>query len=466
MVKLYSLFLLCSLGIFLSHAQEDEYLSKLPPSVYEVSEITPQTMDYNPDTKIFLAHSAYYENKLIHYYKFRIYSDENYPTVIDFNEPPKFLFSPFYLFTSTEGDFSSIIEDQLPIVRNITSDGQTYSDFAQIHWVVVKEEYNANDAKSYRDLVRLQESGAVNITESQIFANIPVVPLGSTLQDPIDKQAEAPIKPLRVWYRGVQAQVFIFESTSRGFADYFNPITREGSASDIDSGYEISVSPFVNDDGILQYSPMWHLNQYIYGVTPGENNGGPWDQGMRNIIDLDRKEEGYSPLKRLEWISKLPVNYAADEASSSEVLTIENGFNIETTAIYINCPSVGSYGGTDLNDNAATTFGPKGSPFEYVFQGALQLERDIKIDLFTGVDPLASNTTNALGGYMIVVDADELSRAERIFTRRTGESSNLATFSLTTSQVRFDDSASHLLITSVKLILFSSLLALFLGFLY
>jgi len=466
MIKYLLILIATYLGV---QAQSNDYIDSLPPSVYEATEMSPQNMDFDSEANMFPAHSCFYKDKFINYYKFRVYAPGTYPNQVPADGSPDFPISPFYIFTTTEGDFSSVISDQQPVIQNVTSDGETYSDFARIYWVVVDDQYEANSAKSYGDITALQENGSANVVESDIYANIPVVPVGSTLQDPQNSDSQAPIQPVQVWYRGVEAQVFIFETTSQEFADYFNPITREGDAAENDSGYEITVSPFV-DDGRVSFAPIWHLNQYTNGVVPGENNGGPWENGMRNIIDVDRKEDGYSPLWQLLWVSKVPVNYSADEASSSEVLTADNGFTIDPTPMYVNCPNVGPHGGQGNNENAATTFGPQGSPSEYIFQGALVMEADVEIDLYINDNQLASNSTNPLGGYMIAADPEEVSDSAEIVTRQSGETTDLASFSLSSINVERsendnDDSTSSSInvLSSSSSILPLSLLALCFG---
>lgn len=56
-----------------------DYIDETPATVYEADEMSPQTMDYDRANKMFMAHSGWYNDKLIHYYKFRIFAPMMYP---------------------------------------------------------------------------------------------------------------------------------------------------------------------------------------------------------------------------------------------------------------------------------------------------------------------------------------------------------------------------------------------------
>jgi hypothetical protein len=88
------------------------------------------------------------------------------------------------------------------------------------------------------------------------------------------------------------------------------------------------------------------LNQFSHGVVAyGTNGGGPDPNGMRNIINLDRGDAGYSPLWLIMWMTELPMNYLADQATTStELYATENGFDMVQTPMFINCPDIGNVG--------------------------------------------------------------------------------------------------------------------------
>lgn len=402
-----------------------DYISDAPPTVYEEPVMSPQTMDYDAANKTFIAHPGWIRDKLIHYYKFRMYTPDTYPTRVTPGATPDIPIGEVFLVTTT-GDFSGVVLDQKPILRWHTTDGEDYSDFVQVVWAEAPAGYVPNTFRSAGDLLENQ----VTLTASGIYVNLPVVPIESRLQDP-SGTGFSPIQPLMAWYRGVEVQTFAFETTSQTFADYFNPITREGSAAQSGSGYEITVSSFVRGDqvGII---PIWHLNQYWSGVVPGENHGGPWRGGQRNIIDLDRSDAGYSPLWQVFWVAAVPVNYRADMASSALQITEANGFKVLQTPMFVNCPNVGPMHGTTPNSNKASSFGkPQIAPEETVrVQGALVMEAGKTIDAFVGETKVASTQTAMMGGYELSVASDVLTEGANTIVVKDAGGTVLQTISL------------------------------------
>jgi hypothetical protein len=67
------------LGIAAARA---ECLTDAPPTVYEDVNISPQNIDFNPTNNLFIAHAGWYNDALVHYYKFRIFSPSTYEGVI------------------------------------------------------------------------------------------------------------------------------------------------------------------------------------------------------------------------------------------------------------------------------------------------------------------------------------------------------------------------------------------------
>lgn len=403
-----------------------DYIPEAPPTVYEDPAMSPQTMDYDKANKTFIAHPGWIRDKLIHYYKFRMYTPDTYPEKVKPGVAPNIPIGEVYLLTTT-GDFSGIVADQRPIVRWHTADGENYSDFVQIIWATVASPYIADTYRSYGDLV---ENGTTQ-APSGIFANLPVVPTGSRLQDP-SASGFAPIQPLMVWYRGVEVQTFVFETTSQAFADHFNPLTRTGTASEVGSGFEITVENFVSA-GRVNIIPIWHLNQYWSGVQPGLNHGGPWRGGQRNIIDSDRGDPGYSPLWQVFWLSKVPVDYSADAASSASQLSETNGFEVLATPMYVNCPNVGPVGGGEVNPNKKGTFGKSTvTAGESVrLSGALVMQAGVTIEAYIGGTKVATTQTAMMGGYVFDLSADQLVDGSNTVVVRDGSGTTLQTVTLT-----------------------------------
>jgi hypothetical protein len=59
--------------------QGSDYLDAAPATVYEAAEMSPQNMDFDAENMMFVAHSGWYNDMLIHYYKFRIFAPSFYP---------------------------------------------------------------------------------------------------------------------------------------------------------------------------------------------------------------------------------------------------------------------------------------------------------------------------------------------------------------------------------------------------
>ncbi len=363
-------------------------------------------MDFDHANNMFIAHPGWLNDRLIHYYKFRMFTPATYPTRVPMQGAVNIPVAPLYLITTSGGDFSKIVQGQKPIIRWHTADGEAYSDFVQLFWVVVPQTYLANTYKSYEDV---NGNVSSSIVQSNIYANLPVVPTGSKLQDPIALGTNgAPITPLMVWYKGVEVQTFVFETTSQQFADYFNPITRTGTAATRGSGYEISVVSFVSQ-GRVNTIPIYHLNQYSLGVTQGVNNGGPWKGGGKNIIGFDRNTGGYSPLWQVFWVAKVPIDYSADQASNPAQLTTDNGFQVNPAPMYVNCPNVGPVGGGATNPKKASSFGRSvGSGETFNLAGALVMVGNKAVTAYLGQTVLATATTNMMGAFVFNISADKL----------------------------------------------------------
>lgn len=373
-------------------------------------------MDFDKANNMFIAHPGWLNDKLIHYYKFRMYTPATYPTKVPTLGTPTIPIPPLYLLTTSSNDFTQLVPEQKPIIRYHTTDGEEYSDFVQIHWVIVDSSYKANTYRSYEDIP------ASNIIPSTIFANLPVFPVGSKLQDPIALgTTPAPIKPLMVWYKSVEVQTFLFETTSQQLADHYNPLTREGSAALSGSGFEITVTNFVQENKVVTI-PIFHLNQYSMGVVPGENHGGPWNGGGKNIIGLDRGDAGYSPLWQVFWVSKVPIDYTADHASNQAQLTTANGFEVTATPMFVNCPDVGPRGGGETNPKKASTFSQSVNPGQtFTLAGSLVMEADKTVRAYLGERELAATQTNMMGAYIFSVSADQVPEGPATISIRDGE---------------------------------------------
>jgi hypothetical protein len=190
--------------------------------------------------------------------------------------------------------------------------------------------------------------------------NIPVVPTGSSLQDPQLKGTNvAAVGPTMVYYRGQEVQTFVFEVTDASAAAFFAD-TRSGlnggsttaAAGRQANGLEIPVVSFASTT-FVSAIPLWHVNQFSNGVVEGQG-GGPNPLGMRNVINLDRPDPGYSPLWNILWATEMPIDYTADQFSNAGQATAANGFTFFPTPMYVNCPDIGLVG--DVNTLKSESF--------------------------------------------------------------------------------------------------------------
>lgn len=318
-------FLLMGMAFSVSHvtAQGSDYIDAVPATVYEAAEISPQNLyvctqwssqlanttkesltyvtitisvsfasksrDFDAVNNMFVAHSGWYNDKMIHYYKFRIFAPPTYPGVVTPNGTSAEVPLQRIYFVTTTGDFDGVIG--MPIIEYHTVDGVVYSDFMYVVFVMAPDGYVSNTFQSVGDL----DDAGVTKMETDIVLNIPVVPTGSTLQDPASRGTnKAPIAPVMVFYRGQQVQTFLFEVTDESAAMHFS-YTRldnmgNSSVATISSagrqamtGYEIPIVPTFATKTFISSIPLWHINQFTHGVLEGMG-GGPNPAGMRNVI--------------------------------------------------------------------------------------------------------------------------------------------------------------------------------------
>ena len=387
-----------------ANALGGDYIDVTPATVYEAKAKSPQNMDYDEVNNMFVAHSGWYNDKLVHYYKFRMYTPSTYKGLIAPGVTADAVpLQKIYIMTTT-GDLAGAIGT--PVIANHHVDGNLYSDFMEINLVTAPEGYVADTYKSEGDI---QESGAA-ITATGVILNIPVVPTGSKLQDPAKSEAsislkatddEAPIAPTPVFYKGQQVWTYVFEVTDQTAADYFSDTRSDPTNPD----YAITVTPFASSSGV-DAAPLWHVNQYSYGVTPEKANfGGPSDQGMRNIINLDRPDPGYSPLWAILWATELPLDYMADEASNAAIMTPANGFVYTETPMFVNCPDIGAVGlaNPSQKQDSFQTIVDAGKQDSHMILGShmtLIMQADVPVTFATasGVQ-IGSTVTNMMGAY-------------------------------------------------------------------
>ena len=281
-------------------------------------------MDFDAVNNMFVAHACWYRNKIVHYYKFRMYTPSTYPNTIE--DATSMVPIQQVMMMTTTGDFDGVRGK--PIIQFHHDDGEQYSDFQRVVFVSVDDDYMADTYKSVGDVMA---SGAT-LNETEIILNLPVVPTNSTLQDPAKKGTNAaPIDAVEVFYRGVEVSTYVFEVTTQEAADFF---AKTRTKDPMAFAYKIPVVAFATS-AFVKAIPLWHFNQFSYGVTPG-NGGGPNPEGMRNVIDADRGDgDAYSPLWHIYWMTEVPVNYMADHVSSRVGLQMD-GFELFVTPMFVN----------------------------------------------------------------------------------------------------------------------------------
>ncbi|GAX18246.1 hypothetical protein FisN_31Hh001 [Fistulifera solaris] len=372
----------------------NDYIGGAPPTIYEIqsnSDITtPSQLGYNPETKLFSAHSLWYNDRLTHMFMFYTYSATTSPNLITAETTTADLpLNTLYVVTPT--DLSQMIGAPIVVYHHI--DAEKYSDYMEIVYVRPPTGYAAD---TYRSEGNVLSSNAETVS-SGIYVNAPIVPMESALQDPV-MQGNATINAVsEFWYRGAKVQAFVMEASNELAANTFDP----NRALTFVTG-----SFLLPDSTALKAALLYYLNQYTNNVTTS-NVGGP-SFGMRNIIDVERADgDSYSSLRQLAWVNDLPINYGADQVSSSAPLTSDNfGFSVQETAIWINAPCIGAVDTTLTNPALVdpTTLQPRlgatetnrimGSAPSLAFVG----NATVRVETTNGA-VIQSSVTNAMGGY-------------------------------------------------------------------
>jgi hypothetical protein len=385
---------------------DNDYIDEAPPTFYELDPITPQNMDFDRENNMFPAHSGWYNDFEIHYYKFRMYTPSTLPGVITLGSASSDVPVQNVYMVTTTGGFDGVVG--MPIVQYHHESPLEYSDFMEIVFVTAPANYMADEYRSEADVTG---SGAVT-TPSGIILNMPVVPTNSTLQHPETKgTTKAPIDHVPVWYMGVEVWTYVFEVTDQAAADFLSFTRPEDPA---DPAFAITVAPFAfttASQRAVSAIQLWHVNQYTRGVTQGENSGGPSPAGMRNIINLDRGDAGYSPLWRIVWITSLPVNYEADDASNNNGVTNpQNGFDATITPMFINCPDIGLVGTEQNTEEEHESILDASQSSNWILGSDLSLimQKGRAIEISVGDKVIGTTETNLMGAFEYELQSSDI----------------------------------------------------------
>jgi len=330
--------------------------------------------------------AGWYQGQSTYYYNFTnpIPSDDGGMTVTP---------APIYVLFHENGD---PVAGQYNIVDVVPGDAG-YSDLWQVHEVEVPNDYVANTATSYNDLVM----AGYTITPTDIYVNCPIVPPGSTLQysDQGLVQGWDDGNPVFYFDFGLNpvetAPIYVFFydddtmvpdqknviDTIPGEPDYsafwqVHMVTvpddyvanSAQSLSDImDADYTITPTdilvncPVVRTEApaeVFDITAGWYQDQWVVyynfnnpipspdggeTVTPAPIYVLFYDDGtqvpdQRNIIDVVPGDDGYSDLWHVHMVT-VPDDYVANEVRS--FVQIENaGYTVTPTDIYVNCPVV------------------------------------------------------------------------------------------------------------------------------
>lgn len=432
-----------------AHGQSDYLDPLVPPTTVYEGDKTPQNMDFDQENNMFVAHPGWYNDRSVFYYKFRMYTPTSYSGLIEPGVGADAVPIQKIYFVSTTSDFTGVVGK--PIIEHHTADGLDYSDFMAVSFVEAPGDYVEDTFKSVGDVT---ESGAA-VTETDIVMNIPVVPTGATLQHPTKRGTEkAPIQPVPVFYKGTEVWTYVFEVNDQSAADFFadtrtdETTAEERSSTTFATGFEMPVLESYATTSAVTAIPIWHINQFWRGVTPGVNNGGPAAAGMKNIIDQDRPDAGYSPLWQVWWGTELPINYEVEQFSNADDGTSENGFEFFVSPMFVNCPNIGPTG-TETNPLKETEFETDiklGSDVDKYYvagsHSSIIMKADIGIKFMAGDTVLGNTTTNMMGAYEYDIMKDDIPEGtDEITVVKIDDSTSLRTITVVEGEDEDEDEA-------------------------
>lgn len=185
--------------------------------------------------------------------------------------------APIYVLVTgfDESGNPQAVEGQYNIIDVVPGD-EGYSDLWEVTFVTVPEDYEANTITSAQEIL---EAG-YELTVPGIYVNCPVVPTGSTLDNPDAANL------VTGWYKGQEVSYFDFGLNDpitapiyafiTGFDDAGNPLFVEGQNN------VIGVVP--GDEG---YSAFWYVNLVVVQEDYIANSITSFDQvdtGMYEIL--------------------------------------------------------------------------------------------------------------------------------------------------------------------------------------
>jgi len=146
---------------------------------------------------------------------------------------------------------------------------------------------------------------------------------------------------------------------------------------------------------------------------------------MRNLIQLDRMDAGYSPLWNIEWLTLLPVDYSADDISNPSDVDVSVGFEIFKTPMFVNCPDIGEIGQKknvpeDTSKFTAEIDATQESHIVFGSDSTLIFQDGVEVTFFSGDTKVASTKTNVMGAYQFDLMSCKIPNGTKELTVMTG----------------------------------------------
>jgi hypothetical protein len=240
---------------------------------------TLQHWGFDKDNNRFLVGSAWHENELVSHYSFQVWnmstgfseSNDTNSNDAENSNNRQVILNQLFLFRLR----GVLVNERLPVLRFHWMDGDRYSDLAEIFFVeldnasTVQVINGTNGTTSvvippreFKSFGDLQTNNRIIIRSSGAWVNLPVVPLNSTLEDPLNLGSDSPVRPLSVFYRGQIIHTFALECSSPILTTMLNNMTRD---SDVEEIYRVQLITLPLP--VVKLLPFIFISQYELGVN-------------------------------------------------------------------------------------------------------------------------------------------------------------------------------------------------------
>jgi len=212
--------------------------------------------------------------------------------------------APAPLYVLFREGSSEPVDGQLNIIDVVPGD-VGYSDFWRMYKVIVPDDYQANSATSFQDIISL----GYYFESTPTIINCPVVPKGSTASMRLGNESSALD---RGWYKGELVYYFTFEEKDL----------------------------VVNEAGLVPLSPIYvtfNINPDDTNPDSGPPSGFVTETGTvqtHNVIATVPSDADYSPLWSVYVYDNADFDNVTDLASAQAANILAEG------VMYVNCPVV------------------------------------------------------------------------------------------------------------------------------